>query len=256
MRADKRATLRSKWRSGEAVVGAWCSIGASFAVELVGTANPDYVCLDAQHGLYDLGGLVPSLQVADSMEAAVLVRVPSADPWMIGRVLDLGADGVIVPMVETREMAAGVVAAARYRPEGVRSYGPTRAAVSAGRTSPTWHGDAISVVMVETDMGLEAVDQIATVDGLDGVYVGPADLSLSLGVSLDAPRPNTVVEAAFQTVLDASVAAGVVPGIHCTNGDDARIRRLQGFRMVTVTSDVAALRSGLADDFSRARSDT
>jgi 4-hydroxy-2-oxoheptanedioate aldolase len=214
----------------------------------------DYVCADLQHGALDYADSVGLFQGVLLAGSTPIARVPWNEPGVVGKVLDAGAEGVIVPMVNTAEQAAATVRAARYPPLGARSYGPT----AVGGRSADYAGTANDVVavipMIETVEALGNLDDILSAPGVDAIYVGPADLSLSLGL---APGNNDD-DPAFREALDAIVAGcrrhGVVPGIHATGSLTPR-RLEQGFRMVTVTSDIVALRLGLADEMARARRD-
>ena len=185
------------------------------------------------------------------MPVATAVRLPSADPAPIGRVLDAGADAVIIAMVESAEQAAGAVAATRYAPAGMRSFGPLRADIGL---EPAGHEARASVfAMIETAIGLAAVDDICAVDGLTGVYVGPADLSISLGHSPADALANPAVTQAAAQILRAASKAGVVPAIHASVGRTGKAMAEMGFRMITLASEAQALRRGAAEDLKDAQ---
>jgi 4-hydroxy-2-oxoheptanedioate aldolase len=171
------------------------------------------------------------------------VRVARNEPWVIGSALDLGAHGVIVPMVEDAEQATYAVAASRYAPDGIRSFGALR--------DP---GEApVCLVMIETRTGLENVDEIVRVPGLDGIYVGPSDLALSLGLQPTLRLEHPPVLEAIERVRTACAAAGLLCGLHCLTADDAAAHRDEGFAMVTAGTDVMLLKAGLADTLATAR---
>ena len=159
--------------AGGPAIGLWASIPSPLTAEAVALAGPDYVVADQQHGALEPTTLMAMLQAVAGAGSAPLVRVARNEPFAIGQALDLGAQGVIVPMVESGEEAARAVAACRYAPEGIRSFGALRA--GAGERP-------LCLVMIETRAGLEQVAEIAATPGLDGIYIGPSDLALSLGL--------------------------------------------------------------------------
>ncbi|MPZ52430.1 MAG: aldolase [Acidimicrobiia bacterium] len=241
------------WASGRSLFGAWCSLESSFSAEIAARSGFDYVCIDMQHGLSDFSSLLPALQAVYAGGSLELVRVPENQPWMIMKSLDLGARGVIVPLIDFPEMAAKAAAAVRYPPGGRRSYGPTRAGVVLDDPSPDVHGRAACIVMIESQDALRSVVEIARVPGVDALYIGPADLSLSLDLPLPGREPNPTFEEAAATVLEAAVNAGIYAGIHCTDAATARRRQAQGFHMINVVSDVQLLRRGFASELSLAQ---
>jgi len=236
-------SLKSMWAGGKTAHGAWLSIGHTTTAEIIGGLGFDYLCIDMQHGTADYREMFAMLQALRSSPSALLVRVPWNEPGIIGRVLDAGADGVIVPMVNSVEEAAAAVAACRYPPHGARSWGPVRPAlIHADYTPDTGNAGVACIPMIETAAAVDALEDILQIPGIDAVYVGPADLSISYGLP-----PGSDNEGPFPGALERVVAAcnehGVIPGVHTTS-QLAQQRRDQGFRMVTVCSDVLALTSG------------
>lgn len=233
--------VRATWAENGVTMGIWTAIPDPFAVEL--TAHPDltYICLDQQHGLVDYRALVSLLPVVERHGILPITRVPSNDPWVIGKSLDAGAMGIVVPMVSTARDAATAVSACRYAPEGVRSFGPIRAAIAAGTTDPQRLQSVLCIVMVETTEGLRNLPEIAATPGVDAIYVGPADLALSLGVppKLEASDPDHVK--AIEAIRLACRDAGIAPGIQCNDGDHARREIEAGFQMVTIGKDSGLL---------------
>lgn len=244
----RRNPLRELWERGGTAFGLWATVPGSFGAELLAGAGFDYLCVDQQHGVLDYAAMVPMLQGARAAGAAPLTRVLSADPALITKALDAGAWGVIVPLVSDGAAAARAVSACRFPPRGTRSYGPVRAAEVIGSSDPeTVEREALCFVMVETAEGLHNVEEIAATPGLDGIYIGPADLSLSLGAG-----PGEL-ERAVGRIRAACEEAGIVPGVHCSSGEEARRRAAEGFRLVTVTSDAALLREGARRELAAAR---
>jgi len=246
----------AKWRRGEPSVGAWLSVGNVHTAELIANAGFDWVCIDMQHGLIAYSDLLRMLPAISTTDTTPLVRVSSNNLPEINKALDAGAMGVIVPLVNTAEDAAAAVSACRYPPDGTRSFGPTRAALYGGRGyAAEANGQIACIAMIETQEGLDNLDAIVATPGLGGVYVGPSDLALSLGLpprgDTDEPRHLAAVE----QILAACKRAKVPAGIH-TGGLEWSRRRLAmgfdfvtlgtdaGFMMQAVTADLAAVRGG------------
>ena len=240
-------TLRERWAAGNTTLGAWLSIPSSMVAEATARTGFDYVCADLQHGALDYADAVGLFQAVLLGGSTPVARVPWNEPGVIGKVLDAGAEAVIAPMVNTAAEAAAVVRAARYPPLGARSFGPIVAGPRSSNYAATANDVVAVIPMIETTEALAHLDDILWVPGVDAIYVGPADLSLSLGL----PPGNNDDSASFREALDAIVAGcrrhGVVPGIHATGALTAR-RLEQGFTMVTVTSDAVALRLGLTSE--------
>ncbi len=211
----------------------------------------EYVCIDTQHGLIGYDVELSMLQALTQGRATPLVRVPWKGSEQVGKALDAGALGVIVPMVNTRSEAEDAVAATRYPPKGARSFGPTRAMAVHGAEYFEWANDQIAcVAMIETVAALENLDDILAVEGIDAVYVGPSDLAISLG---EQPGTNgPILNEALALIVAACKRHGVVPGIHASASLLPQ-RRQQGFRMVTVVADLVSLRAKLAADLAAAR---
>ena len=247
------SSLRQVWNEGAITLGAWLCVPSTVTAELVARSGVDYVCIDTQHGAIDYSDAAPMIQAILAGGSRPIVRVPWNEPGIIGKMLDAGAQGVIVPMVNSVAEAESVVRACRYAPDGARSYGPMMAATRVEGDYVAWARDNVAVIpMIETTTALEVLDDIVAVDGIDAVYVGPADLSLTLGLP---PRNNDDADSftdAIGAVADACERAGVVAGIHST-GELTPRRVERGFRMVTVTADNVAMRLGLATELESAR---
>ena len=233
--------LAEAFASGRPALGAWAGLPTAMSCEVMSRAGFDYVCIDMQHGLADYSDALAMMAAIDLGSATPVVRVPWNEQGIIGRMLDAGALGIIIPMVNSRAEAEAAVRSCRYAPEGSRSFGPTRVALRDGPGYFAGANDAVKCIpMVETVAALENLDDIVSTPGVDAVYVGPADLSVSLGL----PPGNNDGTTAFDDALAAIVAAcqshGVVPGIHSTPSLTPT-RVAQGFRLVTVTADTAAL---------------
>jgi 4-hydroxy-2-oxoheptanedioate aldolase len=243
-------SLRERWNDGATTLGAWLFLREPFTAEAAGDAGYDYVCVDMQHGLADYRDTVAMLQGLSKTSATPIVRVPWNEPSMIGRVLDAGALGVIIPMVNNRAEAAEAVAACRYAPVGKRSLGPIGAMTRHGSTYFRWANERVACLpMIETIEAVENIDEILQVPGIDGIYVGPADLSLTLGLPPLMDHADAKFQDAIATILVACKRHGVVAGIQSSPAL-TETRAKQGFQMITVGYDqapvVAALRADLA----------
>jgi 4-hydroxy-2-oxoheptanedioate aldolase len=240
-------TLRELWDSGGTTCGGWCVVPDSFSAELMGRSGFDWVCIDTQHGLVGYDQMVPMLQALAITGTPAFVRVRWNEPAEIMKALDAGAQGVIVPMVNSAEEARQAVGAARYPPAGYRSWGPVRAALGVEGYSPeTANRRTVVAIMIETDSGVERMDDIISVPGVDAVYVGPNDLAVTHGLP-----PSANVESQQHAELIGAILAGcqrhgVVGGIHCGSAETAQRWKGAGFRMLNVNSDAIFMRQGAA----------
>src|SRR5262249_53255584 len=181
--ADVREnTLRTIWAKGEAVVNGWLSIPSSFSAEVMAHQGFDSLTVDMQHGVIDYQTAVTMLQAISTTPVIPLARVPWNDPALLMKILDAGVYGIICPMINTKAQAEALVAACKYAPRGYRSWGPVRASIYAGADYGDHANDDLIVMpMVETAEAVKNIDEILKVPGVDGVYVGPSDLSLTMG---------------------------------------------------------------------------
>jgi 4-hydroxy-2-oxoheptanedioate aldolase len=225
--------------------GAWSVLSGSLPAEFMGGAGFDWVIVDAQHGGLVVGDLVPMIQALQLGGTPTVVRVPWTDPPTIMRVLDFGAAGVLVPMVNTPQDAAAAAAAMRYPPDGIRSYGQTRPRYAS--TSEA-NADVVLLVMIETVEALDNVDAIAATPGVDGLFVGPVDLGLSLGLPLDFTGSAPAVAEAIDRVVAAAGRAGKFAGCVSSGADQAADLVRRGVMFVTLGADVGYLRAGIARD--------
>ena len=248
--------IREVWAEERTAFGLWLAIPDSFSAEIMAGANVDYVCVDQQHGVVDYTSMVPMLQAIGVAGAAPITRVLSNDPYQIMKSLDAGALGVIVPLVNNAEEAARAVAACHYPPRGIRSYGPIRAASVIGSKDPEeLAGEVLCIVMIETLEGLEKVEEIAATPGVDGIYIGPADLALSLGLQPTTKIVENAHVEAVRNIREACKEHGIVSGMHATSGEWARKHAEAGFNMVTVAADTSLLEDGARREVAAARGD-
>jgi 4-hydroxy-2-oxoheptanedioate aldolase len=246
-------SLVSRWREGGTTLGAWMSLREPFLAEVAGGAGYDYVCVDMQHGLSDLDHVRTHLQAMARTPTIPVVRVPWNEPGIIGQVLDAGALGVIIPMVNSPDEARRAVAACRYAPVGARSFGPLTAGLRYGADYATSANQTVACIpMIETRHAVESIDDILAVDGIDAVYVGPADLSITYGLPPALDNAGEPFDGALATVVDACRRRGIVPGIHASAALAAK-RHASGFRMITVGFDAAPAMAGLRAEAKAAR---
>jgi 4-hydroxy-2-oxoheptanedioate aldolase len=232
------------------------TVPGSIGAEILAGTGVDYVCVDQQHGVIDYDSMVPMFQAIRAEGAAPITRVLSNDPFLIMKSLDAGAWGVIVPLVGSAADAARAVAACCYPPRGMRSYGPVRAAGVIGSRDPEVLGkEVLCLVMVETREALERVEEISATSGLDGIYIGPSDLALSLGLPPTLDIQEGEHAAAIERIKEACHQNGIAAGIHAPSGEWARKPVAAGFDIVTVATDAALLRDAALREVTVARGD-
>lgn len=226
---------------------AWLSIPDAFSAMVLARTGVDSVTLDMQHGLFDEAAVARTLMALAEAQPKRLVRPLANDPAMIGKLLDMGADGLIVPMISSVGDALKLAAACSYPPRGQRSFGPMLAALRAG-AAPYSGGSANVEVyaMIETRAGFDAAREIAAVDGISGLFIGPNDLGLALGLGAGSDREEPEMLQALTHIITAAHEAGKRVGIYCSAASYARRMAEMGFDMVTITADTSALRSGVA----------
>jgi len=242
MRENK---LRRLWTSGGAAVNGWLAIPNSFSAETMAHQGWDSLTVDMQHGVVDYQAMVTMLQAVSTTETVPMVRVPWLEPGILMKALDAGAYGVICPMVNSRVDAQNLVAWTHYAPQGTRSFGPVRALLYGGADYPQHANQTIvTLAMIETAKALDNLDDILSVEGLDAVYIGPSDLSLSLGCAPAMDDVEPKVAQAIDHILERAKAHGVVAGVHNASAESALKRIAKGFQFVTVSSDARLMAAG------------
>jgi len=237
--------IKQLWREGRCVTMGWLSISNGFTAEVMARQGFDALNVDMQHGLTDMSNLWPMLQAISQTDTVPVVRVPWNDPATIMKALDLGAYGVIVPLVNTAEEAAAAVAACRYPPVGMRSSGPVRAVHYGGADYQAKANDEIVVlVMIETKEGLANLDAICATPGLDAVYIGPADLSYALGLTPRGDNPDPGHLATCDRIRDTAHKHGIKACMHCASAAFAAGAVKRGFDLIMLTSDLACMVAG------------
>ena len=237
--------LRTLWAEGKTAVNGWLAIPNGFSAEVMAHQGWDTLTIDMQHGLIDEAALIPMLQAISTTETVPVVRVPWLEPGVLMKALDAGAYALICPMINTREDAQKLVAWTHYAPQGTRSFGPVRATLYGGADYPEQANRTIvTFAMIETAQALDNLDAILSVEGLDAIYIGPSDLSLSLGCKPVFDDVDPKAQQAIEHIVARAKAHGVVAGIHNGRADVARARVALGFRFVTLGSDARLLAAG------------
>ncbi|GAA4707462.1 aldolase/citrate lyase family protein [Pseudonocardia yuanmonensis] len=225
--------------SFDGAVAGWCQLPSPAAAEIVGSSGVDLVCLDAQHGLLGDDSLLASLQALRGVPT--LVRVPHNAPDPISRALDRGADGVIVPLVDSAAEAAAATAACAYPPAGVRSFGPTR----VGWTGADVLARGACVIMIETMAAVADLPAILQVDGVDALFVGPSDLSLSSGRAAIPPLDDEGYRDLLRSVTGQCREAGMPVGVYCGSTEWVATYRELGFTWLTMPAEAGLLQAAV-----------
>ncbi len=249
--------LKSHFADGGTAVNGWCAIPSPVTAEIVGRSGFDLVTVDLQHGLIDYQMALTMLQVLQGLPAPVMARVPWNEPGIVMKCLDAGFPGLICPMINTAADALRLVEAARYAPLGGRSFGPTRANLVHGPAyARTANEKVMLLAMIETREALSNLDEILAVEGIDGVYVGPSDLGLSLGFepTLD-PTSQTVLDAISEIVLRTR-AKGRIVGVHTGSPSMVKAMLAQGFHFASLLTDARLFINALATSLAAVRDTT
>lgn len=230
----------AKMRSNEPCFGTWLSLGSPMVAELAAQCGFDWLLVDMEHGGFSEASVLPILQAIGPRSTAAVVRVPSHDAALIGRVLDWGADAIMAPHVSTAQQAAEIVRAMRYPPHGTRGYSRTVRAYDYGLHAPGSQGTPLLFAQIESIEGIENVEAIAAVDGVDVLFIGPADLKVSLDTNPNAPT----FEDALERVVAAANQRGIHAGLLIRDSSQTEALLHQGFSKVAVNSDLSMLRAG------------
>jgi 4-hydroxy-2-oxoheptanedioate aldolase len=249
--------IKAHFAAGGTAVNGWCAIPSAVTAEIMGRAGFDLMTVDLQHGLIDYQTALTLLQVLQGLPAPILVRVPWNEPGIVMKCLDAGFSGLICPMINTAEDARRLVEAARYAPLGGRSFGPTRANLVHGPGYARAANDRIVLLaMIETREALANLDAILAVEGIDGIYVGPSDLGLSMGFEPTLEPTAPVVLDAIAQIVTRTRAAGRIAGIHTGSLAMARAMQAQGFHFTSLLTDVRLFVNALAGAMADLRQST
>jgi 4-hydroxy-2-oxoheptanedioate aldolase len=245
--------LKAHFARGGKAINGWCSIPSAVTAEIMAQLF-DTVSIDLQHGLMDYQTALSMLQAIDRRAIPTLCRVPWNEPGIIMKALDAGFTGIICPMVNTREEAERFAASCRYAPRGTRSFGPTRALAVHGPDYVSTADDLVTTfAMVETAAALTNLDEILSVDEVDGIYIGPADLSLSLGYPPSLQPTDGAVWDAIAEIRVKAKAAGKAAAIHCGSPGMVRDMLAAGFDLATLVTDARLFANALAAGLNEAR---
>ncbi|WP_372088174.1 HpcH/HpaI aldolase/citrate lyase family protein (plasmid) [Tistrella mobilis] len=237
--------FKRRLAAGEVLNGFWLSLASPVASEALSLAGFDWLLFDGEHSPVDVAGVQPLLQAAATGTAAAVVRPAWNDKVLIKRLLDIGAQTLLVPFVQSAEEAAAAVLASRYPPHGVRGVAGATRASRYGQTEDYFavaNQEICVLVQVETGEALGRLEEIATVDGVDGVFIGPSDLAASMGHLGRPGHPE--VQAALKDAATRIAATGKAPGILATNAADARRYVDWGYRFVAAGVDIGVLMAG------------
>ena len=236
MRKNK---LKEIFKNGKSAINGWLQIPNSFTAELMANQSWDSLTLDMQHGVIDYPDALGMLQAISSTDVVPMVRVNWNEPGQIMKILDAGAYGIICPMVSNKKEAENFIKACMYPPKGFRSYGPIRGLVyGGGDYADKANEEILKFAMIETKESLENLDEIMSTPGLDGIYIGPADLSLALGKkpSFDKPEGDPIYDVIMK-ILDHAQKNKLIAGIQNVEPEYAAKMIKKGFQFVTIGSD-------------------
>jgi len=238
--------MRKKLAKGEKTLGLWASLGSEAALEMAAPLGFDWVLIDCEHGVTHFEALAGHLRALNGSDTTSVVRMPSADNLSdFKRVLDAGAEGVLVPQVYTGDQVKDIVSACRYPPKGTRGIAGGRAhqyGLDFMDYLTRSNSQILVLVQAETKEAIENIDDIMNVEGLDGVLIGPADLSAALNKPLNFTAPE--FKAATDKVLQAAKRAGKFVGFYCNDTEDAKARLAEGYQFVNICTDMLLLLKG------------
>ena len=242
-------SLARRLKIGETVYCGWCPLGSAVVAEVLAREGFAAVSLDLQHGLWDVASAVAGIAAITAGGAAPIMRIPYNDWAMVSRALDIGAEGVIAPMINTVEDAKKFVAVAKFPPLGERSWGPTRAMMLGGFADQKVYlreanAETVTLAMIETRTALTNIDAIAATPGIDLLFIGPSDLSITLSNGAILDPHSAEVEAALDRIVAAARKAKKFAGLYCANAERAVAMAKRGFSFLAVGSDLGFLREG------------
>ena len=249
------STFRQRVLAGETLIGAWASLDSPASAELLARAGLDWVVVDLEHGAATEASLLAHLYALDAGGTAALVRPPSGERLRIGRALDLGALGIVVPRLDTAEQAREAVTFLRFPPAGQRGVGLLTRGARLGTVNhagvAALNDDILGIIQIESPVALEAAEEIASIDGVDCLFVGPADLSHSLGIPGQFANPT--YQAALRSVVDACRKHGKAPGILLYDHASFRPHLDLGYTFVGIGADVSFVNDGIKAALAAAR---
>jgi 4-hydroxy-2-oxoheptanedioate aldolase len=239
----KKNRVKELWRQGKAAVGTWLVLGSPLVAEITASLGFDWVVVDTEHGAIDIATTQSIIQAINTTDTVPMVRVPWNDPMAIKRALDAGAYGLVIPMVNSREEAIRAVQATRYPPLGIRSYGGPRARLYGGASYFEHANEELAlIVQIEHIEAVNHIDEILSVEGVDGFFIGPSDLAISMGLKpgMDQTDPRHVD--AVNRVLASGKKHRLPGGIHVGSPEAVNERIAQGCQFIGLASDERFLR--------------
>lgn len=245
--------FKSRLAAGQTLIGAWVGLADPYVTEITASAGFDWLLIDGEHAPNDLRSILAQLRVIEAAGPAPVVRLPVDETWAIKQALDIGAQSLLIPMVESADQAQRLVRAVRYPPCGNRGVGAALARASRFSAIPDYLATADAQiwlgVQVETRAGLAVLDEILTVDGVDGVFIGPSDLAADMGFpgQLDHPQVQRAIRAAIRVICASGKAAGVL----WTDAANARNALADGARFVATAIDVTTYAAAIRDAAAR-----
>ena len=250
MRANK---LKKLFQEKKPIINSWLSIPSSFSAEVMANQGWDSLTIDMQHGVIDYPNALSMLQAISTTNTVPLARVNWNEPGQIMKILDAGCYGIICPMVSNRLEAENFVNACLYPPKGYRSFGPIRANLYGGSDYAKYaNNEILKLAMIETKEALDKLDEILDTPNLDGIYIGPADLSLALGEEPGFDRPeNTKAYKEIIRILESAKKRNLFTGIHNGTAEYAKKMISAGFNLVTIGSDSRYITSGAKLDLGK-----
>ncbi len=238
----KTNSVRAKLRSGESSVGTWLALPDPIFAKLMSSTGFEWLTVELEHSHATIETAALCFPIIAASDCVPLARVPYNSVENIKRVLDTGAWGIVVPMVNSRAEAEAVVKAARYRPQGERSVGGQLHAANFATDAGTYYAKAndeiLIVLMAEHVDAIENIDDILSVPGIDAVFIGPNDLHASMGFAPAFDSEDPTFNAALKKVYTSALAHGVAPGIHVADAAQAQRRLDEGWKMIAVASEV------------------
>jgi 4-hydroxy-2-oxoheptanedioate aldolase len=239
--------IRERWNQGIPTINGWLTLPASLSAEIMARAGFDSLTIDMQHGAIDYADALKLLTALAASEVTPLVRVPNSDPTFVTRVLDIGALGVICPMINSAAEARAFAAGARYFPLGNRSSGPLRAAMLYGADYFKHVNDVVLVMgMIETPGAIRNLEEILEIETMDGIYVGPNDLGIAMGMPAGTDREEPEFLRTLEDIAQRANRHGKIPGLHTNSSSYAARAIAMGFGFVTICADTNLIRDGAA----------
>jgi len=242
----RKNKLKKIFKEGKAIINGWLQIPSSFSAEVMANQSWDSLTVDMQHGAIDYTDAIKMLQAISTTNVVPMARVNWNEPGQIMKILDAGAYGIICPMVSNREQAEKFVQACLYPPKGYRSFGPIRGLIYGGSDYADHANDEIlKLAMIETSEALQKLDEIMSTPGLDGIYIGPADLSLAIGQkpAFDNPEGTPTYDE-ISNILKHAKKNNLLAGIHNATPEYAQKMINLGFQLVTIGSDQRYMSAG------------